>query len=370
MIKMTQTRTAPLPIARYTDKYFARSREILEKEGLNPWVTMQVFVRKGPGIVGGIDEAVDLILNNSDIEKVGGRIYALRDGSQYRPKETFMLIETPLQSIVELETVYLGIIAAGTTIASGDKAPNLDEIVQNTRRVVETAEGRPVMYFGARHWHYSNDAAISRAAFEGGATSCSTDAGAETFGSEGVGTIPHALVIAFASKYGIEKATAEATKAFDRHMPENIPRIALVDTFRREIDDSIATAQALEGRLYGVRVDTCGENVMQCGVAGDRKYWEGTGPTIYGVLKLREYLDKTGFDNVKITLSSGFGNAEKVRAFVEAEKQLGVRLFDSLGVGGFYESRMSTADIVRINGIPFAKTGRMYTENLRLERRL
>ena len=68
---------------KFTDKYFLRANEILKKEGLNPWVNMQVFVRKGPGKIAGIDEAVNLIIENSNIREVGGRIYAKKDGSNY-----------------------------------------------------------------------------------------------------------------------------------------------------------------------------------------------------------------------------------------------------------------------------------------------
>ena len=64
---------------KYTDKYFLRANEILKAEEMNPWVNMQVFVRKGPGRVAGVNEAIDLIAANSNIEQVGGRIYAKSD---------------------------------------------------------------------------------------------------------------------------------------------------------------------------------------------------------------------------------------------------------------------------------------------------
>lgn len=72
-------------------------------------------------------------------------------------------------------------------------------------------------------------------------------------------------------------------------------------------------------------------------------------------------------------LSSGFGDAGKVKAFTAAEKQLGIKLFDSLGVGGIYDSRDSTMDIVSIGESvdsmePAAKAGRMYRPNPRLKR--
>ena len=78
---------------KYTDKYFLRAYEILQKEKLNPFVRLQVFVRKGPGIVSGMAEAVQFIQKYSDLEKNGGRIYALLDGDSYEPLETLLMIE-------------------------------------------------------------------------------------------------------------------------------------------------------------------------------------------------------------------------------------------------------------------------------------
>ena len=91
----------------FTDKYFLRFNEILKAEGINPWINMQVFVRKGPGKIAGIDEAVDLIMQNSNLADVGGRIYAKKEGSEYAPKETAMNIIVPIQEIAELENITI-----------------------------------------------------------------------------------------------------------------------------------------------------------------------------------------------------------------------------------------------------------------------
>ena len=45
----------------YTDKYFSRTKQILEAEGLNPFVRAQVFIRRGPGYLAGIDESLELL---------------------------------------------------------------------------------------------------------------------------------------------------------------------------------------------------------------------------------------------------------------------------------------------------------------------
>jgi len=100
---------------KYTDKYFLRSNEIIKAEGINPWVNMQVFVRKGPGKISGIEEAVDLIMQNSNLGNIGGRIYAKNENETYTPKDTIMNIVAPIQEIMELETIYLGVLTTATT---------------------------------------------------------------------------------------------------------------------------------------------------------------------------------------------------------------------------------------------------------------
>jgi len=384
----------------YTDTYFLRSKRILEAEELNPYVRAQVFIRKGPGTLRGIEQALDIIETYSDLRKNGGRILSLPEGSQYNPNETLLIIEGRIQDIITLETMYLGAISAATTKANDGTDINLSEVRERTAAIVEATkgvhapQGRPVAYFGARHWSWDRDAEIARAAYEGGATSCSTDIGAATFGQKGIGTIPHALENIYAWAYGYEHAVVESTRAFDRVIDPSVPRIALIDYANKEVDDAVATAEALEGRLAGVRIDTCGENIGQGALAAynpakvrelfgrdlnipeeDMKYWFGNGVTVTGTYAVRKALDQAGHGDVKIFLSSGFGDVEKVRAFTRAEEIIGLRLYDALGVGGLYHSRSATMDIVAVGEsleslVPVAKIGRMYRPNHRLEARV
>ena len=50
-----------------------------------------------------------------------------------------------------------------------------------------------------------------------------------------------------------DKIQAESAKAFDRNIDKRVPRIILVDTFNREIDDTIATARGVPS-LAGARI--------------------------------------------------------------------------------------------------------------------
>jgi len=169
-----------------------------------------------------------------------------------------------------------------------------------------------------------------------------------------------------AQAHGPEHATREATLAFDRHMAPAIPRIALVDTFNRERDDSLSTARALGQSLWGVRLDTAGENVCQGAPSKGQRFWAGPGVTVEAARVVRQALDAVGHSAVNIVLSSGLGDLDKVRAMVEGEQRYG-RLFEAVGVGGLYPAHFATADVVRAEGRELAKTGRHFAQNPRLE---
>lgn len=379
----------------YTDRYFLNTAAILKAEGINPWVRAQVMIRKGPAELGGMEEALAILAKYSRLAEHGGSIKALQDGDTFGPGETILLIEGPIQDIVELETMYLGVLSSETTRATdGVGTINPDEVEARMRAVTEAAQDRPIIYMGARHWRFDEDPAISLAAFRGGASSCSTEAGALMAGKKAVGTIPHVLENIMAWKYGRENAVVEATKAFDRCINSAVGRIALIDYNNHEIDDALATARALDGRLAAVRVDTCGENIAQGALlspfsegalalkrAGvplpdlshpDSAFWYGNGVTVTGVYALRKALDAAGFEDVKIVLSSGFGDPGKVSAFLRAEQILEVRLVDMFGVGGVFDSRAAKMDIVAVGEsretlVPISKTGRSERPNSRLQ---
>ena len=391
---MAKTFNLPENPEPFADKYFLRTKQVLEAEGINPWVRAQVMIRKGPGRVYGMDEALAILEKYTPLVEHGGRVYALQEGQEYQPRDTIAFIEAPIQDIVALETMYLGVLAAETTRKNDNHGINLKNVEKNMAQVVQAAKGKPVMYFGARHWRFDEDAEIARAAFNGGATDASTDAGAATAGKKGVGTTPHVLENIMAYQYGYTKAVPEAMKAFDRVIAREVPRIILCDYRNHEIEDALTTAQALNGRLAGVRIDTCGENLGQGALATnnlqelerlvgkkikvlteDEKFWFGNGVTVTGAYAMRKALDKNGFKDVRVTLSSGFANPKKVEAFVRAEQILETKLFDNLGVGQVFESRASKMDIVAVGKnrrsfIPIAKAGRWYKPNTKLQLRL
>jgi len=248
-------------------------------------------------------------------------------------KEAVLRITAPYQSFGLYETALLGILASESGWATA------------ARQCAEAAGDVPVISFGARHVHPDVSARMEYAALVGGCAGCATPAGAELGGIEASGTMPHALILVFGD-------TVEATLAFDRHMPAEVSRVSLVDTFRDEAEESLRVAEALGDRLWGVRLDTPPERGRVT-------------PEL--VKEVRARLDQAGFGRVKIFVSGGVG-PERIRHFAAANAPV-----DGYGIGSAISAAPPidfTADIKAVEGRPLAKRGRVpgITVNPRLKR--
>lgn len=337
-----------LPVARmregyYSDKYFVRTREVMLADGHRPRVTMQVF-GKTQAFLGGADEAIAILkLCAQSWDEL--QVHALYDGDEVAPWETVMLIEGPYDAFANLETLYLGVLARRTRVGT------------NTRRVVDAARPKQVMFFPARHDHWLVQTGDGYAAHIAGAIGVSTDAQASWWGSEGIGTVPHAMIAAYGGD------TVQASLKFAHHMDESVRLITLVDFENDCVKTSLQVARALGERLYGVRLDTA-ETLVDQSIVPQMGSFKPTGVNPQLVWNVRRALDSEGFQNVKIVVSGGF-TVEKIRQFEED----GVPV-DMYGVGSsLFQGRYDfTADIVKVDGQPCAKVGRSYRPNPRLER--
>lgn len=341
------TKNFDLPISRvrsswYSDKYFARARLVLEKEKHHPEVVMQVFCKRN-AILCGVQEVVACLrLGSSHPKKF--KIYSLQEGDTIRPWETVMHIQGDYAAFVALETLYLGILARRSSLATA------------VRQVVKIAQGRPVLFFSARFDHYLQQPGDGFAAFVGGASGVSTDANtAWVKGREAFGTIPHGLIAAYGGD------TVKACLAFDRHIPVSVKRIALVDFQNDCVKTSLEVARALGRRLWGVRLDTSRE-IRDSSVQG--RGAESFGVSGELVRNVRKALDREDFRRVKIVISGGF-NGERVRSFIARRVP-----FDAVGIGSaFLHDKIDfTADIVKVGGKPCAKAGRAFRPNPRLKK--
>jgi nicotinate phosphoribosyltransferase len=337
-----------LPVAKmragyYSDKYFVRAREILLADRYRPRVTMQVF-GKSHAFLGGVDEAI-AILKLCSVEWSELDVRALYDGDEVDPWETVLLVEGPYDAFAHLETLYLGVLARRTRVAT------------NTRRVVEAAAPKEIMFFPARHDHWLVQTGDGYAAHVAGAIGVSTDAQASWWGSEGIGTVPHALIAA----YGGDSVLA--TRKFAEYIGPGVKLISLVDFANDCVRTSLEVARALGDRLYGVRLDTS-EMLVDQSLWDQMGYFKPTGVNPQLVWNVRRALDAEGFDQVKIVVSGGF-TVDKIRDFEKQKVPV-----DGYGVGSsLFQGRYDfTADVVLLEGKPCAKVGREYRPNPRLER--
>jgi nicotinate phosphoribosyltransferase len=194
------------------------------------------------------------------------------------------------------------------------------------------------------------------AAHIAGAIGVSTDAQASWWGSEGIGTVPHALIAAYGGD------TVLATRKFAEFIGPEIRVVTLVDFENDSVRTSLEVARALDGRLYGVRLDTS-EMLVDRSVLPQMGRFRPTGVNPQLVWNVRRALDAEGFNDVRIIASGGF-TVEKIELFEREAVQV-----DAYGVGSsLFQGRYDfTADVVRIDGRPVAKVGREYRPNPRLE---
>jgi nicotinate phosphoribosyltransferase len=331
----------------YTDAYFNHTRATLLEDGRRPRVTMQVF-QKAHAYLGGMDEALAILkLCADDWEAL--TVHALYDGDPIEPYETVLTIEGDYTTFAHLETLYLGTLARRSLITT------------NVVRVLEAANGKPIIFMAARHDHHRVQTGDGYAAYVAGQVvgatiGVTTDEQASWWGGRGLGTVPHALIGACGGD------TVLAARKFAEWAPDDFNIVVLVDFENDSVRTALDVARALGPRLWGVRLDTS-ESLV------DRSLWDQmgdfkpTGVNARLVWNVREALDRESFDWVKIVASGGF-TPEKIEDF----EREGVPV-DSYGVGSslIRGSNDFTGDIVLTDGKPSAKVGRRYRPNPRLE---
>jgi nicotinate phosphoribosyltransferase len=331
----------------YTDAYFNHARDTLLEDGRRPRVVMQVF-QKRDAWLGGMDEAIAILkLCSHDWEAL--TVHALFDGDGIEPYETVMTIEGDYTLFAHLETLYLGVLARRTLITS------------NVVRVLEAANGKPIIFMPARHDHHRIQTGDGYAAFVAGKIvgapiGVTTDEQASWWGGRGIGTVPHSLIAAYGGN------TVLAATKFAEWAADDFNITVLVDFENNSIETALEVARALGSRLWGVRLDTSETMV-------DRSLWAELGDFKPGgvnerlVRKVRDALDADGFESVRIVASGGFDLA-KIGEF----ERNGVPV-DAYGVGSslIRGSNDFTADVVLTDGRPSAKAGRRFRPNERLE---
>lgn len=309
-----------------TDVYFVRTAQVLEAKGL---ATTNVLAEITAGalplnwpwaVISGVEEQVRLL------EGIPVDVDAFPEGTLFRPRAVngyrtpVMSVEGPYGSFCRYETPLLGLICQSSGISTA------------AARIRRAARDKPVINFGARRAHPCLSPLIGRAAYIGGLDGVSSLAAAKLLDLTPTGTMPHALIVLFGDQI-------EAWRAFDEVVPEDVSRIALIDTYYDEKTEAIMAVEALGDKLWGVRLDT----------PGSRR-----GDFVDIIREVRWELDIRGFHQVRIFVSGGLDDqtvAELARAGA-----------DGFGVGTWISNAPVidfAMDVVQKAGHPVAKRGKL-----------
>ncbi|EHR79014.1 nicotinate phosphoribosyltransferase [Thermococcus litoralis DSM 5473] len=301
-----------------TDVYFIRTKKILEEKGIHKKVFADISTTSLPkgwkwGVLAGVEEVAKLL------EGHPVNVYSMPEGTIFHPYEPVMQIEGYYEEFGIFETALLGMLSQASGIATA------------ALRVKMAAKFKPVYSFGIRHMHPAIAPMIDRSAFIGGCDGVSGVLGAEMIGEKPVGTMPHALVLTVGDQ-------VKAWKYFDEVMPEEVPRVALVDTLCDEKLEALMAAEALGEKLAAVRLDTPSSRRGNFKRIVEEVRWE---------------LDLRGYEHVKIFLSGGL-DEESIKELAD--------IADAFGVGGSIASAKPidfSLDIVEVEGKPITKRGKL-----------
>jgi nicotinate phosphoribosyltransferase len=364
----------PDAISRWTDAYFNRTRGIVEKFG-DCRVTYAIFMRRP--VVSAPRLAIDWL--TAVARERGASVEVdlrYEEGRWVGAGEALMYITGPFVLLVDLETLLLqkigpACVAAYNAAAMCMDLPKASFLAMDARHCAGT-EMSEIMAYAASVGSKRAKEKENAIGFIGNAT----DATAHYFGLErGLGTMPHALI-------GYAGSTLRAAEMFHETYPdENLT--VLVDYFGLEVSDSLAVCArfpelAGEGRI-AVRLDTPGSRFCEGldptasyatldrhvprAIRGYRTEEElrdlvGPGVSAAAIWHMRDLLDESGFDKVRIVASSGFG-PHKCKTMAIAQAPV-----DVIGTGSYLPDRWSetyaTADIVEYDGEPRVKVGREF----------
>ena len=319
----------------YSDDYFENQRKILEtlaKEGYrldgvdigNIEVLMQVFTRRDPfSIVAGTDNALAILrecTGNTDIKTYDSEVWVntsgeldikcVHDGAKVKKWEPVMHIKGRYRDFANLETLYLGVLAKQTRVAT------------NVHNTLVASGGKSVLFFPARFepWQmqamsgYAYKVAVDRYNMEYGTNvtpAVSTHGQADWWHGTGGGTIAHAYLLCFM------KNEVEAMVQYARIAPVENKRVFLCDVENDCVNSSVKVAivmwakymecimdgkpeEAKKYKLFGVRPDT-GGNMIDESIEGlgDPKLDCGVNARL--VRNIRKALDSVISKNARVS---------------------------------------------------------------------
>jgi len=378
-----------------TDKYFSKTREIIERFG-DRIVTYGVFLRRG--VICAVKPAIEILRQYYPQGGAPLKITRLYEEGAFVPTQKPIFTYTgSYAGLVELETLILQ--RAGVACVS---AYNAYKMAMNLKKVAfvdmhaRHAPGDDLSLLAAYGAAVGSRIAKLNGAI--GFVGSSQDLTAHYYGQDkGVGTMPHGII-------GYAGSTLRAAQMYvETHPQDNLT--VLIDYYGREYSDALDVCrwwynEYLPGdsngtRQLALRLDTHGERYAEgldyeksvdilvnwlhvpneyeavryvlgeeafdadsLNITKDRarRVLFGTGVSVASVIQLRQTLDAHGFNACRIVGSSGF-NLFKCKMFANARAPL-----DVVGTGSFipetYFDTFATADIFMFDGKFDVKLGR------------
>ena len=313
-----------------SDVQSQRTQTILRSENVSPDVTLE-FCPDRSGVLCGIEEV--RVLLEKVLPETGIEVWALSEGREMAAGEVALRIKAAYSVIGLYEMTICGILAASSGWATA------------ARECVNAAGSVPVVCTVPAYAHPNVVPLIDYAAVTGGCVAVSSMLGARLAGVTPAGYMQHALPLLLGD-------TVKALQSYDRHLPLEIPRIAIIDTFKDEAEEAVNVARAFRDRLRGVNLSTPAER-------------GGVTPGL--VKEIRAKLDAQGFQHVDIFVTHG-ANKDTIRRFIEENAPVSGFSVDE-AIGGAPPLGFN-AEIHEIDGAPVARRGRMpgITPSPRLDR--
>lgn len=166
--------------------------------------------------------------------RFSGDVDGYREGDLYFPGSPILSVTGTLGECLVLETLVLSVLNHDTAIASA------------AARMVDAAQGRPIIEMGGRRTHEEAAVATARAAYLAGFATTSNLAAGRRYGVPTAGTAAHAFTLAHDTEADAFRSQVEAL---------GVDTTLLVDTY--DIADGIRTAVAVAGTDLGaVRIDS------------------------------------------------------------------------------------------------------------------
>ncbi|WP_273234306.1 nicotinate phosphoribosyltransferase [Ileibacterium valens] len=305
------------------DFYELTMSQVYFDNGTNEEVVFDLFYRRNPdnggfAIFCGLDQIIDYVENFSiDADMIEylrstgqfseafleylstvrftGDLWAIPEGTPVFPYEPLIRVKAPLIEAQLIETAMLLAINHQTLIAT------------KARRIVQAANGKAVMEFGARRAHnFDSSLYGARACYIAGVNGTATTQAGMEFGIPALGTMAHSFIQSFPSEY-------DAFMAYAKTYPESCT--LLIDTYNTlhsGVKNAIQVAKDyLEPngyRLKGVRIDS-----------GDMAYLSK---------RVRKALDEAGMEDCSIVVSNSL-DEYLIESLLTRQ---GARI-DSFGVG-------------------------------------